>query len=84
MIPLYISDTSLQDQFKEAKSMWNKVRKNGADDRTFTDGMWLNLIRWKMIELKKLIKKRSGIENLEGYDIPDRMNHAFMAKEKKK
>lgn len=77
MVPTYISpniDPAIQ--FKDALREWKRIKKEGSNFRDiWTDGMYLNLIRMRMIRLKKMI----GDKELE---IPEKMDYEFMARRK--
>ena len=83
MIPLpsYISQEPYDKQFIEAEKRWKDVKKNGANMEIWTDGQVLNLLRNKMIRLKKFMRK--GIEDddiLEKFVIPEKVDFEFDAK----
>lgn len=77
-IPLYIlDDVSVDDQFAEAKKEWRKTKNRGADAGCWTDGMYMNLIRAKMIRLKRLKMNKNGGEEIPGWDIPAKVSFEF-------
>lgn len=87
MITLAIEDKKLDDQFRAARKEWDSVYRNGGDTGgVFTDGQYLNLIRWKLIELKRKIKEKSGKEELDltEFDIPIKVAFTYDAKRKAK
>lgn len=72
MVPTYISpNVDPVTQFKDADREWKRIKKEGSNYQDiWTDGMYLNLIRSRMIRLKKMI----GDKELE---IPDKLSYEF-------
>ncbi len=72
MVPTYISpNVDPVTQFKDAEREWKRIKKEGSNYQDiWTDGMYLNLIRSRMIRLKKMI----GDKELE---IPDKLSYEF-------
>ena len=81
-VPTYISSESYEKQFEEAAKEWQKIKDTGANIAEWTDGQVLNMIRSKMIRLKKLIKERKASNDIseEAFIIPEKMDFEYMAK----
>lgn len=89
MIHLEIdSDKSLDKQFAEAKKEWQHVKRRGNDTRCWTDGMYMNLIRSKMIRLRKMKRVDFENEDISKWEIPEKVdyefNHRDLYKEKRR
>ena len=84
LFKLFIYDNvAYSAQFKVAEEEWKNVRKNGSDIDAWTDGQYLNLIRSKMIELKKLAKRQKPDADFSGWVIPEKVPFELMIKKRK-
>ena len=84
-VPTYISDEPYEKQFDDAARTWREVKRSGAGIDVWTDGQVLNMIRSKMIRLKKFIKAKRGADDIsdESFIIPEKMDFEYMAKKKR-
>ena len=80
MFPLYITDEPYEVQYKATLAEWKKIRQKGAEDPTWSDGQWLNLLRSKILRLYNLKRKESKSENLPGWEIPEKVSFDFTAR----
>lgn len=76
-IPSYISQEPYEKQFRDSEKRWKEIKKNGANIDVWTDGMVLNLIRSKMIRLKKLIREERKDNILDEFVIPEKVDFEF-------
>lgn len=78
MIHLEIDEKkSLEKQFTEAKREWNHVRTRGNDTRCWTDGMYMNLLRAKMMRIRKMKKLEADIEDISWWEIPEKVDFEY-------
>ena len=84
-LPFYISREPYEKQFADSYEKWKEIKKNGANNEVWTDGQVLNLIRSKMIRLKKFIREERGFDDiLTGFEIPEKVDFEFMAGKKER
>lgn len=77
MIHLEIDERPLDKQFTEAKREWHHVRTRGNDTRCWTDGMYMNLIRSKMMRIRKMKKLEADIDDISGWEIPEKVDFEY-------
>ena len=85
MVPSYIAfDVDLKTQAKEAIKEWQEVYRNGQNTKVWTDGMYLNLLRGKIIRIGKLIKEKEPDFTLADIhvEVPEKMDFEYSAKKK--
>lgn len=84
MIPLYISEEPYSKQFLAARKAWSHIKRYGNDSGCWSDGMCMNLIRLKMIRLRKLQRVEVKGEELPGWDIPEKVNFDYNHRAKRR
>lgn len=77
MIHLEIDERPLDKQFTEAKREWHHVRTRGNDTRCWTDGMYMNLIRSKMMRIRKMKRLEADIDDISGWEIPEKVDFEY-------
>lgn len=77
MIHLEIDERPLDKQFNEAKREWHHVRTRGNDTRCWTDGMYMNLIRSKMMRIRKMKRLEADIDDISGWEIPEKVDFEY-------
>ena len=78
MIRLEIDEKkSLEKQFSEAKKEWDTVRKRGNDTKCWPDGMYMNLLRSKMMRIRKMKKLEADIEDNSRWEIPEKVDFEY-------
>ena len=77
MIYLEIDERPLDKQFTEAKREWHHVRTRGNDTRCWTDGMYMNLIRSKMMRIRKMKRLEADIDDISGWEIPEKVDFEY-------
>ena len=83
MVKLTISeDKPIAEQLKEAFATWENIHQNGANADVWTDGMVLNLVRKKIIRLKKMLKEdvmADKYKRLLEKEVPPKSDYEYYA-----
>lgn len=70
-------DRSLDAQYKEAMKEWRHVRLKGNDTKCWPDGMYMNLVRSKIIRLSKMKKNEIHDADFSGWEIPEKVDFEY-------